>query len=152
MGVYGTQAVYEHKRCTRHGVTVADMRSIDRVLKLAERRQMTQADLARALGVERQDVTNWKARGMPANRLAAAAQTLGCSVDYLLGRGPPPEIDNQGRTPREIIGKQLLDLFWSLPEQRRDDLLALANMWANQEAGEEPSPRNPYPAKLKRSP
>lgn len=47
-----------------------------------------QSSLARELGVDPQHVTNWKARGMPAERHAAMAQVLGISVDQLLGLKP----------------------------------------------------------------
>lgn len=60
---------------------------IQRALELAQKRGLkTQTDFGTALGVTAQHVTNWKARGLPPERLEEVAALLNCSVDYLLGR------------------------------------------------------------------
>lgn len=61
-------------------------RPIDRVLKLAKAKGMNQTDLAAAMDISSAGLSNWKARGMPTDQLETAAQALGVSVDYLLGR------------------------------------------------------------------
>lgn len=56
------------------------------VLALAKAKGWNQSELAAKVGVTDQNITNWKKRGLPADKLAAAAEALGCSVDLLLGR------------------------------------------------------------------
>ena len=54
-------------------------RALDRALELG----MNQSQFASALGVDPQHITNWKRRGMPAERHAAVAKLLatgGCSI------------------------------------------------------------------------
>jgi hypothetical protein len=63
------------------------MRPIDRVLAELSRRGLKPVDLAARLGVKPQHVTNWKARGLPADRHEAVAQVLGWTVDHLLHGG-----------------------------------------------------------------
>lgn len=65
---------------------------IDVVLALARAKGWRQADLASRLGVTDQSITNWKKRGLPADKLADAAQALGCSVDLLLGRATSAQL------------------------------------------------------------
>ena len=59
---------------------------ISRVLNLARDSGWSQVELARRVGVSTQNITNWKKRGIPADKLPDVAEALGCSVDYLLGR------------------------------------------------------------------
>lgn len=60
-------------------------RPIDRALRWAKEKGMTQSAFAAAMGVQPANVTNWKARGMPAEHHAKVAAILGHSVDELLG-------------------------------------------------------------------
>lgn len=56
-----------------------------RVLDLAySRKGWNQVELAEALGVGKNNVTNWKARGIPYSMLPKAAEKIGCTVDELL--------------------------------------------------------------------
>lgn len=66
-------------------------RSIDRALKKARDLGMNQRKFAAAMGVSAQDVTNWKSRGMPPERLEKASEVVDCSVDELLGRDAPKD-------------------------------------------------------------
>jgi transcriptional regulator with XRE-family HTH domain len=66
--------------------TDRNKRSIDRALDLAKSRGMNQSKFAEKMNVGAQDITNWKSRGMPTDKLEDAADTLHCSVDFLLGR------------------------------------------------------------------
>lgn len=61
-------------------------RPIDRALEWAKAKGMNQSDLARSVGVLPQDITNWKARDLPADRYLSVASALGVSIDSLLGR------------------------------------------------------------------
>lgn len=63
-------------------------RTIDRVLTRMRELDWNQSDLARRMGVGAADITNWKARGMPADKLEAASKAIGRSVDWILGREP----------------------------------------------------------------
>lgn len=66
-------------------------RPIDRLLKRATEMGMNQSQLAEAIKVEPQHITNWKSRGMPAAQHAAAARAVRMTVDELLGLTPPSE-------------------------------------------------------------
>lgn len=98
-----------------------------RMLSLAlERRGWDRAQLTRELDKRRQDLTNWKSRGIPPRELPRIARTIGCTVEELLGTEtappapavpPPPsswpfEIlrpeDLQGLTPRQLIEAEAL--------------------------------------------
>jgi len=57
---------------------------IDKVLAVAAARGLTDSALARALGVARQDVYNWKKRDLPGEKEAAAAKFIGCTIDDLI--------------------------------------------------------------------
>lgn len=63
-----------------------EMRPIDRLIAWAKERGWKGAELARRLGVDRQNISNWKKRGLPAEWLEPAARLFGRSVDSLLGR------------------------------------------------------------------
>lgn len=52
---------------------------------LLTKKNQDRAWLEQALGVEKNVVTNWKARGIPRNRAAELAKVLSTSADYLLG-------------------------------------------------------------------
>lgn len=61
-------------------------RPIDLALRLARAKGWNQTQFAGRMGVTPSDISNWKDRGMPAERHATAADTLGISVEELLGR------------------------------------------------------------------
>jgi hypothetical protein len=66
--------------------------SIMRALALAkEKHGWNQTAFATAMDVSPGHVTNWKTRGLPNDQLETAANALGCSVDYLLGREVRPK-------------------------------------------------------------
>lgn len=56
-------------------------RPIDRVLRWAAERGLSQTKLADAMGVAAANVTNWKSRGLPESQYRAAAQALGRTLD-----------------------------------------------------------------------
>ena len=59
-------------------------RPIDTALKLAKAKGLTQTAFAALLEATSADVSNWKKRGMPADRHKDAAVALGVTVDALL--------------------------------------------------------------------
>lgn len=64
---------------------MSDKDVFDQVLRLAwERRKWRRADLIRELDVTKQDLTNWKRRGVPSNRYALIAKKIGCAIEDLL--------------------------------------------------------------------
>ena len=63
-------------------------RPIDRLLRWAKADKLNQANLAKALGVTSQHITNWKSRGMPPEHHAKAARVVRRSVDELVGLVP----------------------------------------------------------------
>lgn len=77
---------------------------IVRALRMAKAKGWNQSQFAAQLGVLPQDVTNWKARGMPPEWHEPVATKLGCSVDELLGRGrPTPPTNPASRWPFDTI-------------------------------------------------
>jgi transcriptional regulator with XRE-family HTH domain len=76
--------------------------AIDRALKIAkEKRGWNQPEFAEAMGVDKQHVTNWKRRGMPASRYEKAARILDITVDELLG-GPANAVRSTSRVSDDI--------------------------------------------------
>src|SRR5690625_2421243 len=73
-------------------------RQIDRALEWAKKEGMNQSDLARALGVLPQDITNWKKRDLPSDRYLDMAQALKRSVDELLGFEPKRDTSAEANT------------------------------------------------------
>lgn len=63
---------------------------IKKTLDLAEQKGWNQRQLASKLDVEPGHVTNWKARGLPADRYKQVADLFRVSIDDLLGNGPTP--------------------------------------------------------------
>lgn len=86
--------------------------TMQRILSIMKEKGMRDADFARAMGVAPSYVGNWKARGIPAERLPQAADVLGVSLDYLSGRiaaplsADTPRIPLTGRIP--VIGSAKL--------------------------------------------
>lgn len=72
-------------------------RPIDRVLRLAAAKGLNQTELATEMGTTSAALSNWKTRGMPADKYQAAADALGVTVDKILGRcverPEPVEVD-----------------------------------------------------------
>ena len=100
------------------------------------------ADLARALDISPQRLTNWFARDVPPSAYEMAANALGCGVDELLGR------ESLVLSP---IERQLIELFRGCNPEHQDDLLMMANRWHNH-AHPGPSAANPYSKKAKQRP
>lgn len=61
-----------------------DLRPIDVALAMAKKKGLTQTAFADLIGASSADVSNWKKRGMPADRHRDVAAALGISVDALL--------------------------------------------------------------------
>ena len=81
-------------------------RPIDRALRRARSRGLNQTELANALGVDPQHITNWKRRGMPPEYHAKSADALDWSVDELLGRDASKMLDNDWPFP-EIDARRI---------------------------------------------
>lgn len=56
---------------------------MQRLLDEARNQRLSDADVARRLGVSRQTFSSWKERGLPLRRLDDAARALGMSLEYL---------------------------------------------------------------------
>lgn len=100
-------------------------RPIDRLLRRATEMGMNQSQLAAAIDVGPQDITNWKSRGMPSAKHAAAAQAVRLTVDELLGLTPPSEYPLAHRlshhafdTP-DLLGVEVLMSGENYPETFR---------------------------------
>jgi SOS-response transcriptional repressor LexA len=60
---------------------------IQRVLEWMRDKGWSQSELANRLGISAAHITNWKARGLPADRYVQVAAVFGKTVDQLLGMG-----------------------------------------------------------------
>lgn len=103
-----------------------DDRPIDRALGIAEEKGWSKAEFARRMAVSQANVTNWIARGMPADKEAAAAEVLGVSIYELLGRDPPASVQLQSQSqvlsmPHAASG---LAIAWDSPEDLPPDAYA----------------------------
>lgn len=118
----------------------------ERVFTLLEAQNKKQADLARALGVRQNTVTNWKKANYnpDAGHIEAIAAFLGVSIDYLVtGHEPASAFLNQGiigdscthntitingNAPRELseIEGELLRVCGNLDTKRKNALLSYA--------------------------
>lgn len=109
-------------------------RSIDIALRLANERGWNQTQFGTAMGATPADVTNWKKRGLPTDRLQVAADALDVSVDELLGRAPSAALSMPtGAVPLDtsrnrrvwVVGKgsagMLPERLWSDSDQAVGD-------------------------------
>jgi phage repressor protein C with HTH and peptisase S24 domain len=77
-------------------MATAEERPIDRLLRWMKAAGMNQVELADKLGVQPGHVTNWKKRGLPHEKHAAAARLFRRSIDELVGVVPErPESDKK---------------------------------------------------------
>lgn len=89
--------------------------------------QLTQAEVAAAIGVSRSHLTNVEngKRGLGSAPLTKAAKRLGLSLDFLAAaEGEDPAGAAYARTQSEAV---LLALSRTLPEKELDALLAFLN-------------------------
>ncbi len=97
-----------------------DLGPIERVLALADKAGLIDAELCRRMGVQQQYLNNWRKRGLPAARHARAAEVFGVSIDYiakgegeenpLLDRASPlPEIESRPRGGPAVEGTTMRD-------------------------------------------
>lgn len=66
-------------------------KAIEIALRLAKQRGWNQSQLAARIDATSADITNWKTRGMPAERHIPVAKALGISVEELTGHFTPAE-------------------------------------------------------------
>lgn len=78
-----------------------DLAPIGRVLTLAVKAGMIDAELCRRMVVQQQHLNNWKARGLPAARHARAAEIFGVSIDYI-AKGVAESSDMRGTQPLPV--------------------------------------------------
>lgn len=91
---------------------------------------MSQADLARAVGETPQTVQNWKKRGaIPANKLPAVARVLNTSADWLLGGGSDYSIKEESANYNSVPA-QLVEAWQHLDESARATVLTLVQQLA----------------------
>ena len=77
----------------------------ERVIRKACERDWSQSDLAKRIGVSPQNITNWKARGVPSDQFVKIADALDCSLDELLGRWEHAGVitQKQGEWPFKLL-------------------------------------------------
>lgn len=116
-------------------------RASKHLLDRIEKRGVTATELARSLGIEAsQNVTNWKRRGMPANKLIQAAVHYGYSVDELLG------LTTSAPRPAPIVPPALLNSLAELDADGRDDVVWYAQQRAQKARERSPRRRRKSPA------
>ena len=75
--------------------------TVKRVSERLKERGMTWGDISRHLGISDQRAYNWRKRGIPKNQIAAIAEFLGCTIDWLLtGKPALPRDINIGGTAK----------------------------------------------------
>lgn len=117
-------------------------RASKHLLDRIEKRGVTATELARSLGIEAsQNVTNWKRRGMPANKLIQAAVHYGYSVDELLG-----QTTASAPKPGPAVPAALLDSLAELDADGRDDVIWYAQQRAQKARERSPRRRRKSPA------
>lgn len=110
------------------GMAADDDQPIERAIRLAG----SPAALAKLLDVPPQNVTNWRKRGMPADKLIAAARELKVLVEDLTGVFPPGKRGVAGPLP-SIDPER-----WArLPEGVRKEIDSFA-LWKAERAGGAP--------------
>lgn len=82
----------------------------DNIKKLRQARNISQVDLAKALFVSKQSVSNWENDNiMPSvEMLIKIAKYFSVSTDYLLGIGNKEYIDTEGLTTEQIAHIKLI--------------------------------------------
>ena len=108
---------------------------MERLIKTRKEKGMTQAELAKRLGVSRSTVAMWETDGsQPDNEmLIKIANALGVSIDYLLGRETPSDDRFEGMDAQEILeflanspdGRVLFSLA---KDASREDLLKMVKI------------------------
>ena len=72
--------VFDQRKIAKNKIVMAN------VDKLMQKKGMSSAEFAQRMGVLSSYVSNWRSRGMPADRWLRAAEVLETSVDVLTGR------------------------------------------------------------------
>lgn len=77
----------------------------DRIKSLRERSELTQAEIARRLGVSRSGVNAWEmGLSVPSTQyIVELARNFGVSTDYLLGMKETSTIPVNGLSPKQVI-------------------------------------------------
>lgn len=92
----------------------------DRMLRLAkERKGWTRAKLTIELGISKQTMTNWKARGVPPSAHDQIADVIGISIDELIGKR-----SREARKDAVFFSLSHRD-FESLDEEQQQDVRRL---------------------------
>ena len=109
-----------------------------RLLELREEKNLSQSDIANAINTSRTNIGRWeKGTNEPSSSaLIALADYFEVSIDYLLGR----EDDfgnvhvNASAPPLPADGKELLEIFLSLPREYRVQVLEYARYFGERSA------------------
>lgn len=93
-----------------------------RIRELRAARKMSQVELAKALGVSKQSISNWENDNIQPSieMLVKLAQVLSVPTDYLLGLNEKDFLDVSGLSP-EIIAhiRQIVDDFRQAEDLKR---------------------------------
>ena len=106
------------------------MYTLSKIIELMNKNNLGNQELASALGLNRQLITDWKAGRSKSYKkyLPQIAEFFGVTVDYLLGKSGSlsPEREEQGE---EIIlsdrDRELLNVFHSFPEEKQLAILEM---------------------------
>jgi transcriptional regulator with XRE-family HTH domain len=91
----------------------------ERLIALRKARNMTQTDLADAIGSTQRAISHYEAVAdfPPAGVIVALAKALGVTTDELLGAKPPPKIDSPTADPEARRYWRRFQLLMELPEK-----------------------------------
>ena len=103
----------------------------DNFVSACKLRGISPTSACKAIGLSNAVPTYWKQGALPkADAIAAVADLLGVSADYLLGRADLQEKSDPQISPLE---RRLLSAFRSLPADIQNQLLGRAELLAEQE-------------------
>ena len=101
-----------------------------RVADIREKAGLTQTQLGKKIGVSQRVIANWERKpvALRAEQLAALAEALGVSADYLLGRP-----DAKPPAPKGPPGKlrQAFDLAYRLPRHEQNKIVEFVEAYAS---------------------
>lgn len=93
-----------------------------------EKLQWSAADLARALGVTSQHVTNWRRRGLPPARAIEISRALKMPADWLF-EAESNHIEDAASAELKAQTTELVDLFVQLGRRDRLHLIDIAALF-----------------------
>jgi hypothetical protein len=108
----------------------------DLIEKLLKERGKSREWLEVALTLEKNNISNWKKRGVPKSRVAEIATILNTTSDYLLGiEGAIKDVYANPHSDELVIVAKLVAIYSRLLPEEREDLILYAESIERTRAG-----------------